>query len=127
VVSAVRAAQDAARRAQESLYAGIMTVTEHQKVTDEESKLTSCKDVVVLEDQPCKLSFETLKQAAQSDSAAEVTQVIKLFLSPEVTVRAGSKITVTQDGVTADYTCSGIPAVYPTHQEILLDLSERWA
>lgn len=127
MVSAVRAAQDTARRAQESLYAGIMTVTEHRKVTDEESKLTSYKDVIVLEDQPCRLSFETLKQAAQSDSAAEVTQVTKLFLSPDIMVNAGSKITVTQDGVTTDYTCSGIPAVYPTHQEILLDLFNRWA
>ena len=127
MVSAVRATQDTARRAQESLYAGIMTVTEHRKVTDEESKLTSYKDVIVLEDQPCRLSFETLKQAAQSDSAAEVTQVTKLFLSPDIMVNAGSKITVTQDGVTTDYTCSGIPAVYPTHQEILLDLFNRWA
>ena len=127
MVDAVRAAQEAARKAQESLYTGIMTVTEHHKVRDDTSKLTDYEDVKVLEDQPCRLSFQTLKQASSSESAVAVTQVIKLFLSPDIVIRPGSRITVTQDGVTADYACSGIPAVYPTHQEIILDLFERWA
>ncbi len=127
MVDAVRAAQEAARKAQESLYTGIMTVTEHRKVTDDTSKLTRYEDIRVLDDQPCRLSFETLKQAISSEPATTVTQVIKLFLSPDITVRAGSKITVTQDGITADYAYSGIPAVYPTHQEIILNQFERWA
>lgn len=127
MVDAVRAAQEAARKAQESLYTGVMTVTEHHKVRDDASKLTGYKNVKVLENQPCRLSFETLKQAMSSEPATAVTQVIKLFLSPDIVIRAGSKITVTQDGITADYTYSGIPAVYPTHQEIILERFERWA
>lgn len=127
MVSAIRAAQEAAREAIEATYFGMMTVTEMQKVKDEKSKLTNKEPVVVLEDKPCKLSFETLKAAVQTDTAAAITQVIKLFVSPDVTIRAGSKITVTQDGVTTDYTASGIPAVYATHQEIMLELFERWA
>lgn len=126
-MSAIRAAQEAAREAIEATYFGMMTVTEMQKVKDEKSKLTNKEPVVVLEDKPCKLSFETLKAAVQTDTAAAITQVIKLFVSPDVTIRAGSKITVTQDGVTTDYTASGIPAVYATHQEIMLELFERWA
>jgi hypothetical protein len=104
-----------------------MTVTEHKKVRDERSKLTTQREEVVLEDQPCRLSFETLKSAQQTESAAGITQSIKLFLAPEITVKPGSKVTVTQDGVTADYKCSGVPAVYPSHQEIILELFERWA
>lgn len=127
MVDAVRAAQEAARKVQESLYSGVMTVTEHHKVRDTASKLTEYRDVKVLENQPCRLSFETLKQAMSSEPATAVTQVIKLFLPPNIMIRAGSKITVTQDGVTADYTYSGIPAVYPTHQEIILERFERWA
>lgn len=127
MVKAIQAAHKAARKAQESQYFGVMTVIEHKKVTDERSKLTTERDVVVLEDQPCKLSFETLKSAQQTESAASITQIIKLFLSPDITVKAGSKVTVIQDGVTADYKCSGIPAVYPTHQEIILELFDRWA
>ncbi len=127
MVTAVQAAYAAARKAQESLYSGTMTVTERIKVRDERTKLTVEKDAVVLEGQPCRLSFETLKAAQQTGSAAGITQVIKLFLAPEITVKPGSKVTVTQDGVTADYKCSGVPAVYPAHQEIILELSERWA
>ena len=127
MVAAVQAAQAAARKAQESMYFGVMTVTEHKKVKDDRSKLTAEKDVVVLENQPCRLSFETLKSAQQTEAATSITQIIKLFLNPEITVKPGSKLTVTQDGVTADYKCSGVPAIYPTHQEIVLELFERWA
>lgn len=127
MVNAIGAAQAAARKAQESLYFGVMTVTEYQKARDEKSKLTTKREVVVLENQPCKLSFETLKPAGQTETATSVTQVIKLFLAPEIPVKAGSKITVTQDGMTTDYQYSGVPAVFPTHQEIILELFERWA
>ncbi|MCI9191432.1 MAG: hypothetical protein HFH84_17935 [Lachnospiraceae bacterium] len=127
MVNTLQVAHKAARRAQEQMYFGLMTVTEHKKVRDERSKLTTQREEVVLEDQPCRLSFETLKSAQQTESAAGITQSIKLFLAPEITVKPGSKVTVTQDGVTADYKCSGVPAVYPSHQEIILELFERWA
>ena len=119
MVSAIRAAQVAARKAVEATYFGTLTVTEMRKVKDGKSKLTKNALVVVLEGRPCKLSFETLKAAGQSDSAATVVQVTKLFVSPDVSV--------TQDGVTTDYTCSGVPATYPTHQEIVLELFEKFA
>lgn len=115
------------RKAVESLYNGICTVYEYQKVTDEITKLTGYKEVSVLEGQPCRLSFEKITTAIQSESSAAVVQGTKLFLSPDIIVKPGSKITVTQAGVTTDYTCSGIPAVYPYHQEIMLELFERWA
>lgn len=127
MVTAVQAAYAAARKALESQYSGMMTVTESHHVRDEATKLTEQKDVVVFENQPCKLSFETSKSAQQTESAAGITQIIKLFLAPETTVKPGSKVTVTQDGMTADYKCSGVPAVYPTHQEIILELFKRWA
>jgi hypothetical protein len=127
MVKAVDAARKAARKAQESLYDGVCTVIERQKVKDERSKLTDFKDVVVLENQPCKLSFKTLAATSQTESAANITQQTKLFISPDISINAGSKITVTQDGVTTDYTCSGVPAVYPTHQEVILELFEDFA
>lgn len=127
MVSAIRAAQEAARKVIESTYSGSATVTEIKKVKDEKSRLTKTEPVVVLEKQPCKLSFETLKATVQTDSVATVTQITKLFISPDVSINAGSKITVTQDNVTTDYTSSGVPAVYPTHQEIVLELFEKYA
>ena len=65
--------------------------------------------------------------AAQTVSAAQVSQTVKLFIAPDIQIKAGSKITVTQAGVTAMYTHSGKATVYDTHQEILLDLFEKFA
>lgn len=116
-----------ARKAMESLYDGICTVTEHQKVK-KENKSTGFQDVVVLENQPCRLSFKTISNTSQTDNAASsVVQLITLFISPDVKIEPGSKITVTQNGVTTDYKQSGKPAMYDTHQEIVLDLFREWA
>lgn len=127
MVNAIQAAQKAARKAIEATYFGTLTVIERKKEKDERSKLTKDVEVVVLENQPCKLSFEKLQTAIQSDSAATITQVTKLFVSPDISINAGSKITVSQDNVTTDYTCSGVPAIYPTHQEIILELFKDFA
>jgi hypothetical protein len=117
----------AARKALESTYDGVATVIEHQKVRNEKTKLTEYEDVTVLEGQPCKLSFSSIAAVIQSESAASTTQTTKLFISPDIKIKPGSKITVTQSGVTNDYTYSGVPAVYQTHQEIMLDFFKDWA
>ena len=122
MVSAIESARKAARKAQEQLYDGICTVTEYRKVKDEKTKLSGMSDVVVLEEQPCRISFSKVSQAIQSESTENITQSIKLFISPDVTIQPGSKITVTQNGVTTVYRSSGVPAVYATHQEIMLEL-----
>ena len=127
MVNTIKAAQKAARKAIEATYFGTLKVTEMKKVKNEKSKLTKMIDVVVLENQPCKLSFEKLQATIQSESAATITQVTKLFVSPDISINAGSKITVSQDNVTTDYTCSGVPAIYPTHQEIILELFKGFA
>lgn len=125
--NAIQAAQKAARKAIEATYTGMVTVSEYQRVKDPNTALTSYKEVVVLENQPCKLSFESIATAVQTGTVATVSQAVKLFLSPDITIKPGSKLTVTQTGVTTEYSSSGVPAVYPTHQEIMLELFDSWA
>nr|UWG27484.1 MAG: protein of unknown function DUF3599 [Bacteriophage sp.] len=127
MVKQMKAAQKAARKAIEATYFGTLTVTEHQTVKDEKTKLTKLVDVVVLQDEPCRLSFEKMQTAVQSESAATIVQGAKIFVSPDISIKAGSKLTVTQDNVTTDYTRSGESAVYPTHQEIMLELFKEYA
>lgn len=127
MVKQIQAAQKAARKAIEATYFGRLTVTEMQKVRNEKSKLMEEVETVVIKDQPCGLSFERLQAAVQSESAATITQGVKLFVSPDIAIKAGSKLTVTQDNVTTDYIRSGVSAVYPTHQEITLELYEEYA
>ena len=124
-MTALQRARQAARKALESTYEGRATVVEYQKVKDEWG-MTNFQEVTVLENQPCKLSFETLT-SSNGDPVATVSQSVKLFLSPDVVIKAGSKIIVTQNGRTTEYSNSGVPAVYPTHQEIMLTLFEGWA
>lgn len=124
---AIQAAQKAARKAIERGYTGVATITEYQEVEDPRTHFTDYQEVIVLENQPCKLSFETVTTAIQTETAATISQVVKLFISPDVTIKPGSMLTVAQNGVTTEYTSSGVPAVYPTHQEIILELSDKWA
>lgn len=110
----------------ESLYKGTCDVTEYQEYT-KENKSVGHREVVVLEGQPCRLSFSSSPNTNQTETAAQLVQTIKLFLAPEIRVQAGSKVTVTQNGVITEYKSSGEPALYETHQEIMLELFKGWA
>ena len=113
------------RKALESMYIGVCDVIEHQKTIDPITKRTSFIDVTVLMSQPCRVSFRSAPIAGDGNTSA-ITQVITLFLSPDVTIPNGSKIEVTQNGVRTIYTNSSEPKIYESHQEIELKLFERW-
>jgi hypothetical protein len=54
-----------------------------------------------------------------------VTKVTKIFVAPDIPIKEGSKLVVTQDGVTNTYERSGMPSVYPTHQEVTVNIIEK--
>lgn len=115
------------KKALQKLWKGTCTISVYQEVTNPVTKITSFKDEIVFENLPCRLSFETVNVANPVGTATQVSQSIKLFLDPVIAVPPGSKITVTQNGVTVDYKQSGQPAIYTNHQEIALVLFEGWA
>ena len=112
------------RKALEKGYTELFTVTEHQKIT-KPNHTTGFSDVVVIENQPCRLSFSS-SPSVKDGGVPEISQTVKLFFAPEITVKEGSKITVTQNGVTTEYKRSGTVASYPTHNEIVLELFDKW-
>lgn len=126
-ITAIERARKAARKAIESTYEGRCTVKCVMTYTDPKTKLTKTKEVEICKDQPCKLSFENLSSANQTETVATIAQGVKLFIAPELNIPAGSTIQITQSGHTADYNRSGQPAVYPTHQEIILALKKEYA
>ena len=85
------------------------------------------KEVTILENQPCKLSFSTLKEANQNDTGAAVTQVVKLFCDNLIDIKPGSKIIVQRDNQLFEFSQSGIPGVFSNHQEIVLIPFQGWA
>lgn len=77
--------------------------------------------------QPCKLSYSNVKKDSKSGSAVNTEQLVKLFLSPSVDVPDGSVIEVMHMGEKLVFKNSGVPAIYRTHQEIVVEPQERWA
>jgi hypothetical protein len=96
-------------------------------VTDESNGRTKPSEVVTATDIPCHISYEAIKPTASVEAASQVVQSIKLFVDPAVVIPEGSKITVTQNGVTRDYEQSGTAAVYSKHKEIPVELFRGWA
>ena len=81
----------------------------------------------VLEDKDCRVSFEDITVNTETDTESKKIQKIKLFIAPELNIKSGSKIVVTRKGRITTYKNSGEPAVYNTHQEIMLELWKGWA
>ena len=127
MVSALERARRSAQSAQSMLYDGRADIIEYRKQKDPESGITSYKEEAVERGLPCRLSFSEISSVSQTDSAADTAQVIKLFLAPDAAIKPGSKVIVTQNGNTVAYQCSGVPAVYATHQEIILTLFQKWS
>lgn len=114
-----------ARKAVESRYRGLCDILEKRKVKDEVTKATVLRDTVVLGNQPCRLSYSSSGTANQTDTVSNIEQTIKLFIAPEIKIVPGSKLRITQNGITTDYISSGVPAVYETHQEVSLELEKE--
>lgn len=110
-----------------TLWTGKCTIYEYQDVTDEETKQTTQKEVPVLIDEPCRLSYRHEQSTNIQSGAAVVSQSITLFIRADLVIKAGSVIEITQHGVTNKYKGSGQPAVYCNHQEIVLELYENEA
>ena len=107
-----------------ALWVGRCTIYEFQGVFDPETYQTTQKEVPVLENEPCRLSYNKEQATDISNGAAVVSQSITLFIRPDLVIKPGSVIEITQHGVTERYKGSGQPAVYCNHQEIVLQLYE---
>lgn len=111
-----------------SLWRGKCTVTvRNNDTTDENTGRVVVGEVDTYTNEPCRISFDTVNATQPENNAANIVQSIMLYIDREVVIPEGSKITVTQNGVTAVYEKSGKPAVYSTHQEIPLEIFKGWA
>lgn len=116
----------ATRKAIEMLYNCTCNIISTEKYRKDNGS-TGTKEVK-LENQKCKISYETISKNSEDDIKANVAQITKLFIAPELKILPGSKIEVTDVmGNVTTYKSSGKPAIYQTHQEILLELNEDYA
>lgn len=109
------------------LFEGSMDVFEKRPFKDPHTKATvPGKEVKVLEDIPCRISFDSFPSSDSSTGLPTAERAVKLFCGPDIDVSPGSKIVVTQDGITETYSYSGTAAKYCSHTEINLKRWEGW-
>lgn len=106
------------------LWTGKCTIYEFEDVVNPETYQTTQKEVPVLVDEPCRLSYNHEQATNIRSGAAVVSQSITLFIRPDLVIKPGSVIEITQNGVTERYKGSGQPAIYSNHQQIILQLYE---
>lgn len=75
---------------------------------------------------PCRVSYKlvsykTGNPTSTGEHIGVATQMVTLFLDPDIIVPPGSDIDVIQNGRTLQYKSSGVPAVFQSHQEISLE------
>lgn len=116
----------AVRKAVEKGYIGTCSVIEYRKVKRENGS-TGFSEETVLDNIPCKLSFKSAPVLGDGATGSAISQMVKVFMAPDVSVKSGSKLIITQNGVTKEYKGSGEPAIYETHQEIALELFKGWS
>ena len=114
------------RQVIESMYDGKCTVTEMQSVKDPVTNIVKQTPVVVLADQPCKMTHKSSDTTTVVNGVAVQSQSIKLLISPDIEIKPGSQIKITQNGRVADFKQSGLPAVYQFHQEISLIIFDKF-
>ena len=107
-----------------SLWIGRCNISEYRPITDPDTHQTTQEEVVVVTDEPCRLSFGSESVTNIIDGTAEMSQFIVLFIRPDIEIKPGSIIEVTQNGVTTKYRRSSKSALYTNHQEIRLTLYE---
>lgn len=127
------------KAAVESLYSGTCTVTATTPTFDEITKQTTNTETTLFADQPCRLSFISAPPSdklvsfshnlihSDTPRAHFANQQIKLFIDPSLDIPPGSKISVTQNGLTQYFKSSGVPAVYSSHQELELVRLDEFA
>ena len=127
------------KAAVESLYSGTCTVTATTPTFDESTKQTTNTETILFTNKPCRLSFISAPPSdklvsfshnlihSDTPRAHFVDQQIKLFIDPALDIPPGSKISVTQNGLTQYFKSSGAPAVYSSHQEIELARLDEFA
>ena len=85
------------------LWIGLCTIYEYRDVIDEATYQTTQRLVPALVNEPCRLSYNREQATNISNGAAVVSQSITLFIRPDLVIKPGSVIEITQHGVTERY------------------------
>ena len=115
------------QQAVEKLYTDLCTIKNFSSETNQTIGITESTEKIIAENIPCRLDYSRSPPANQTETAASITQTVRLFLNPKIEVKEGSAIEVKHNGKSLHYKSAGKPALYESHQEIELETLEEWA
>lgn len=111
------------RKAVESLYDCTCNIRAYEKYKDPITKetKTGINPIPKYEKQSCKVSKQSLSKNNQSDTVNQMVYELKLFIAPEINIKQGDEIEVTNKAlnITTKYN-AGEGFSYNTHQEVIL-------
>lgn len=83
----IELAKKQTRQAIESTYDCKCDIVEHKSTKNATNKRTEYQEITVLEEQPCRISYKTTSSANETDNESKVTQIVKLFIAPEIQIK----------------------------------------
>lgn len=111
------------RAAIESTYFGVMDIYEQKDV--EVRNRTRQQTIKVYENVKCALSKKNPTNTNMNSQYGDLDYSYEIFTCPEIKIKAGSIIHVTQEGMELELKNIGEPHVYPTHQEIICQRKDK--
>lgn len=87
-MNTIELARKQARQAIESTYDCECDVIEYKAIKNQINKRTEYKEEATLEKQPCRKSYKTFSNAKESEDESNVTQIVKLFIAPEIQIKS---------------------------------------
>lgn len=109
------------RKAIESLYDSIATIYSVTSGRNQQTGQTVIASTVLYHDKACRVSSKTDNQATSNELHKNKKQIVRLFISPDLSIPVGAKIDVVKNNVVTKYVNAGKSFVYDTHQEIILE------
>lgn len=120
---------DLVRKAIESRYDNVCSIYVYQDVFDEDTKQTKRERVMLLENIPCRLSYQTQAFASlvstQTDGIPENYQSVKMFIAPEYDIPENSEIEVNRYGRLLKFKRSSVPVIHHNHQEVMVEVWDQ--
>lgn len=103
------------RKVCETMYDHVCDIYGSKEVV-KDNCVTTFEDTILYKNQPCHVS-QTAVAATSNGLTTSVTNVISLFISPDITIPEGSRIVWNGK----EFHNSGVPAMYGAFQKIQLD------
>lgn len=117
------------RKAIESRYESTCSVFVYTDKFDEDTKQTKRVRELLIENQPCRLSYQTQAFASLVSSQAEGVpssyQSTKVFLAPELDIPENSELEVSWQGRLLKFKRSSVPVIHTNHQEVMVEVLDQ--